>query len=81
MNRHGLICEKLRKLGYASERRIRLYGEELHLISNPVHDGTGFTVEGVTVRSGNVRRMRIPLTVVNMLEREVEALETADLAA
>jgi hypothetical protein len=81
MNRHGLICEKLRKLGYRSERRIRLYGEELHLISNPIHDGEGFSVAGMVVKSGNIRHIRIPLTVVSMVEREVKALEIAELAA
>jgi hypothetical protein len=81
MNRHSLICEKLKKLGYASERRIRLYGEELHLISNPIHDGEGFSVAGVVLKSGNIRHIRIPLTVVNMLEREIKAAETANLAA
>lgn len=29
------VCERLRKLGYYSARTIRLYGEELHLISDP----------------------------------------------
>ena len=81
MNRQQVICERLKKFGYASERRIRLYGEELHLVSNPVADGTGYSVLAVTVKSGNLRHMRIPLSVVGMLERELEREEAVELAA
>ena len=44
MNKQGLICERLKKFGYASERRIRLYGEEQHFVSNPIADGAGYSV-------------------------------------
>jgi hypothetical protein len=81
MNRQRLICERLKKFGYASERHIRLYGEELHLVSNPVADETGYSVLAVAVKSGNLRHMRIPLSVVGMLERELEREEAVELAA
>jgi hypothetical protein len=81
MNRQRLICERLKKFGYSSERRIRLYGEELHLVSNPVADETGYSVLAVAVTSGNLRHMRIPLSVVGMLERELEREEAVELAA
>jgi len=81
MNKQGLICERLKKFGYASERRIRLYGEELHLVSNPIADGAGYSVLAIAVRSGNPRHMRIPLTIVSMLERELEQENAVELAA
>jgi len=81
MNRQQVICERLKKFGYASERRIRLYGEELHLVSNPVADETGYSVLAVAVKSGNLIHMRIPLSVVGMLERELEREEAVELAA
>jgi hypothetical protein len=80
MHIHRLICERLKKLGYASERRIRLYGEDLQLVSNPVADDTGYSVLALTVRTSNLRHLRIPLPVVNMLERELER-EEAELVA
>jgi len=81
MNRKGLICERLRKFGYASERRIRLYGEDLQLISNPIADGAGYSVVAQTVRTGNLRHLRLPLSIVSILERELEHEEAAELAA
>jgi hypothetical protein len=76
-----LICEKLKKFGYSRERRIRLYGEEFHLISNPFPEGNGFAVEGIARSSGELKRMRIPLSLVQTLRRELDLREHADMAA
>jgi hypothetical protein len=65
------ICERLQKLGYAKEQDIKLYGEELHLVSNPVPDGDGFAVEGIARASGAFMRMRIPLSLVYTLRKEL----------
>ena len=81
MDKQRFICERLKKFGYASERRIRLYGEELHLVSNPVADEAGYSVLAVAVNSGNLRHLRIPLSLVGMLERELERSEAVELAA
>lgn len=85
MTSHGenvvLICERLRKFGYSSSRHIRLYGEEFDLVSNPFPDGNTFAVEGVARSSGEVRRMRIPLSLVQTLRRELALREESDLIA
>lgn len=81
MKKQDVICKRLKKFGYASELRMRLYGEELHLVSDPVADEEGYSVLAVTVKTGNLRHMRIPLSVVSMLERELEREEMAQLAA
>ena len=65
------ICERLQELGYAREKSIKLYGEELRLVSNPMPDGDGFAVEGVARRSGHMRRMRIPLSLITTLRKEL----------
>src|SRR5262249_30143907 len=44
MNKHRFICERLKKFGYASERRIRMYGEELHVVSDHIADDAGYCV-------------------------------------
>jgi hypothetical protein len=79
--RQWLVCERLRKLGYRSAKTIRLYGEELHLLSDPAPHENGFVIEGITVRSSIVRRVRIPLSVVTMVEREIAAREKLTVAA
>ena len=81
MDRQGVVCERLKKFGYASERRIRLYGEELRVVSDPIADEVGYSVLAVAVRSGNLRHLQIPLSLVGMLERELEREEALELAA
>jgi hypothetical protein len=69
-DRRQIICNRLQELGYAREKHIKLYGEEFHLVSNPVPDGDGFAVDGITRMSGSVRRVRIPLSLVYTVEKE-----------
>jgi hypothetical protein len=64
------ICERLQELGYKRETNIRLYGEEFHLVSNPVPDGDGFAIEGISRRSMSIRRVRIPLSLVQTVQKE-----------
>ena len=80
-DKRQIICEKLQRLGYAKERHIRLYGEDFDLVSNPVPDGDGFAVEGVARASGHVRRMRIPLTLIQTLRKELAFDPQPEVAA
>lgn len=63
-----VACEKLKKIGYSKGKRIRIYGQEFDLISDPVtqHEETIF-VEGIERRSGETRQIRIPLPIVRMV--------------
>lgn len=80
-NTEVLICERLKKFGYSQQRHIRLYGEEFHLISNPFPDGNGFAVEGIARSSGQLKRMHIPLSLVQTLKRELALPERERIAA
>jgi hypothetical protein len=62
-------------MGYAQERRIRLYGEEFDLVSNPVPDGGGFAVEAIAHRSGSQRRIGVPMSLVVTIRQELKVLE------
>jgi hypothetical protein len=81
MERRKLICERLKRFGYASERRIRLYGEELHLVSDPVADEIGYSVLAIVRRTGNLKHLKIPLSIVSLLERELERKEATQRVA
>ena len=75
------ICERLRELGYSSERHVRLYGEEFYLISDPFPHGDGFAVEGIAGGSGNSRYIRIPMSIVHTLRRELVFETQPEVAA
>ena len=76
----AVLCNRLTALGYAQHNKIRLYGEELELITDASPDGEGFAVEGIARRTGKLRRIRIPLTVVQTVRRELEIEELSRVA-
>jgi len=66
-----VACEKLKKIGYSKGKRIRIYGQEFDLTSDPVTQVEQIIfVEGIERRSGEARRIRIPLPIVRMVHHE-----------
>lgn len=70
-NRDAELCERLKTLGYAHHNRIRIYGEEFDLTSNPMADDNGFAIEAVSRKSGQARKLRIPLSVLRMITNDL----------
>lgn len=68
------VCDKLKHLGYGRKSRIRMYGEEFDLTSDPrfVQDHL-VVVDAVKTSSGNSQLVGIPLMVVQMVEQELRA--------
>jgi len=73
INRNDELCERLKALGYAHRKRIKIYGEEFDLTSNPIADGNGFAIEAISRKSGDARRLRIPLSILQMITKDVAA--------
>ncbi len=70
VHENARICERLKTLGYEHKNRIRMYGEEFDLISNPLSDEQGFAIEAVSRKTGDARKLRIPLSVVQMIAKD-----------
>jgi hypothetical protein len=70
-DQQNAVCERLKRMGYHRDKQIRMYGEEFELISDPISLGNYlFVVDAIERRSRQVRRVRIPLSVVNPLRQE-----------
>ena len=63
------ICAQVKHLGYAAARRIRLYGEEFEVVSDPFPDANGVAVHVTTKKDPRVRLLRIPMTVLQNARR------------
>ena len=63
------VCDKLRDMGYAQSRRIRIYGQEFEVISNPFPDGNGIAVRAIARRESQERVVRLPLPVVQTVAK------------
>ena len=65
------LCLRLKELGYAKNKRLRMYGEEFDVLSDPqVTAARIVVIEAVARKSGSVRRLSIPLSVVQMIRNE-----------
>jgi len=58
------VCDRLKAMGYAESRRIRIYGEEFEVVSNPFPEGNGIAVKGISKREAQVRIVMLPLPVL-----------------
>ena len=66
-NQPDTLCETIKLLGYAQDNQVRLYGEVFELVSDPVSVGENFVfVDALEQKSGQVKRVRIPPTIVQM---------------
>jgi len=56
------LCDRIRRLGYAQNAQVTLYGEIFDLISDPIIAGENLVfVDAFERRSGRRRRVRLPL--------------------
>ena len=66
-NQPETLCETIKRLGYAQNNQVRIYGQVFDLVSDPVSIGENFVfVDALDQKSGQVRRVRIPPTIVQM---------------
>ena len=66
-NQADTLCETIKRLGYAQNNQVRLYGKVFDLVSDPVSVGENLVfIDALDRQSGQVRRVRIPPTIVQM---------------
>ena len=71
---HTRLCERLKRLGFAQENRMKLYGEEFELLSDPFIVGNDVVfVDAIERKSRQQRRVRIPLPIVHMANKQRSA--------
>jgi hypothetical protein len=72
------LCERLKRLGFSREKQIRLYGSQFELVGDPVvMSDTLVFFDAVEQKSGQIRRVRIPLTIVQMAAQQIEVARAA----
>jgi len=62
------ICTRVKNLGYTVSKRVRLYGEELEVVSDPFPEADGVAVQVKSRKNPTVRKMRIPATVLQSVK-------------
>jgi hypothetical protein len=64
------VCARLQSMGYAESKRIRIYGQEFDVVSNPFPHGDGIAIRAFSRRETQARTLRLPLPVVQMVTRQ-----------
>lgn len=73
-NKHANLSERLKRLGFSKEKQLKLYGEEFDLVSDPIVMGDELVfVDAIEKKSRQQRRVRVPLPIVHMANRELRA--------
>ncbi|MGA7401817.1 MAG: hypothetical protein WCC99_00250 [Candidatus Sulfotelmatobacter sp.] len=68
------MCDHVKHLGYTTSGRIRLYGEEFEVVSEPFLEDDGIAVRVKSNRNSTVRVLQLPATVVQSVKsRSVKA--------
>jgi hypothetical protein len=71
---HDSLCARLKGLGFAQGNQMKLYGQEFELLSELIVMGNNLVlVDAIERKSGQVRRVRIPLSMVKMARGERSA--------
>jgi hypothetical protein len=58
------VCARVRHLGYSASSRVRLYGEEFEVVSDPFPEADGIAVHVTTKKDSKVRVLQLPATVL-----------------
>jgi hypothetical protein len=68
------VCAGVKRLGYAARERIRLYGEEFEVVSDPFPYADGIAVNVRTKKDTHIRVVSLPTTIVQSIKgRESKA--------
>ena len=67
------ICAKLKALGYARSNRVRLYGEEYEVVSDPFGKDDGVAGEVTTAKERTPRTLKLPKMILQMVSQSRKA--------
>ena len=75
------VCSRLRHMGFAHGLKVKLYGDEFDLESNPHPQESQYVIEAISHRSGDLRRISLPMSITGLIEREFDVMDKIKIAA
>lgn len=71
------ICNRVKHLGYSVSGKVRLYGEEFEVVSDPFPADDGIAVQVKSQKNPTVRVLQLPATVLQGVRRPRPAEKVA----
>lgn len=59
------VCAQIKKFGYAISQKIRIYGEEFEVLSDPFPSDGGVAIQVCSKRTSQTRVLQLPATVIH----------------
>jgi hypothetical protein len=62
------MCARIKHLGYTTSKRVRLYGEEFEVVSEPFPEADGIAVHVKSGTDPKIRVLHLPATVLQSVK-------------
>ncbi len=59
------VCAQIKKSGYAESQKVRIYGEEFEILSDPFPNEIGIAIRVRSRRTSQVRHLQLPATLIH----------------
>lgn len=59
------VCIRIKQFGYAVSQRIRIYGEEFEVLSDPFPSDGGIAIQVRSKRTQQARVLQLPATIIH----------------
>jgi len=63
------LCTNVKRMGYAVSSRVRLYGEDFEVLSDPFPDAGGVAVRVKAKKDSRICVLRLPATILQRVKR------------
>jgi hypothetical protein len=57
-------CTRIKNLGFAAFRHIRMYGERFEIVSDPFDEGDYIAVHAISGNDPKIRTLRLPIAIL-----------------
>jgi hypothetical protein len=75
------ICAQVKQFGYAASKKIRIYGEEFDVLSDPFPFDGGIAIEVREKRTSQTRTLQLPATVIHRVRERIVRVTVAPRVA
>jgi len=59
------VCAQIKRFGYSTSQKIRIYGEEFEVLSDPFPSADGIAIQVQSKRTSEARVLQLPVTIVH----------------
>ena len=65
------VCSQIKQFGYAASKRIRIYGEDFEVLSDPFASDGGIAIHVRSKRTSQTRLLQLPATIIHRVRESV----------